>query len=90
MCITYETHGAIMVSTQLNIRTSPVLISELDTIVKNGMFRNRTEAVNEALRLLVRRYSVMKIANKIEEMAESSDVDKNITDALIEAREEGD
>jgi len=79
-----------MVSTQLNIRTSPILLSELDAIVKKGMFRNRTEAVNEALRLLIRRYRVMKIADKIEEMGKTSDIDKNITDALIEAREEDD
>jgi hypothetical protein len=49
-----------------------------------------TEAVNEALRLLIRRYRIMKIAEQIEEMAETSQIDESLTEALLESREEDD
>jgi Arc/MetJ-type ribon-helix-helix transcriptional regulator len=79
-----------MSSTQLNVRTSPALVHELDVIVESGLYRNRTEAVNEALRLLIRRYRIMKIADQIKEIAGSSEVDKSLTKALLDAREEDD
>ena len=79
-----------MTSTQLNVRTSPALVHELDIIVESGLYRNRTEAVNEALRLLIRRYRIMKIADQIKEMAETSDIDKSLTKALLDSREEDD
>ena len=77
-----------MTSTQLNIRTSPALVHELDVIVESGLYRTRTEAVNEALRLLIRRYRIMKISKQIEDMAESSGIDDSITKALLDSREE--
>jgi Arc/MetJ-type ribon-helix-helix transcriptional regulator len=79
-----------MASTQMNIRTSPVLLDEIDVIVQSGMFRNRTEAVNEALRLLIRKYRIMKIADQIKEFSEDNKVKKNLTRILLEAREEDD
>jgi Arc/MetJ-type ribon-helix-helix transcriptional regulator len=79
-----------MASTQMNIRTSPILLNEIDIIVESGMFRNRTEAVNEALRLLIRKYRIMKIADQIKEFSKTSKVDKNLTKILLEAREEDD
>jgi len=75
-------------STQLNIRTSPALVHEIDVIVESGLYRTRTEAVNEALRLLIRRYRIMKISEQIEGMAESSGIDDGITKALLDSREE--
>jgi Arc/MetJ-type ribon-helix-helix transcriptional regulator len=79
-----------MASIQMNIRTSPVLLDEIDLIVDSGMFRNRTEAVNEALRLLIRKYRIMKIAEQIKEFAKNSKSDKDLTKILLEAREEDD
>lgn len=79
-----------MASTQMNIRTSPILLNEIDMIVETGMFRNRTEAVNEALRLLIRKYRIMKITDQIKEFAKKSKVDKDLTQILLEAREEDD
>ena len=80
----------MMSSTQLNVRTSETLLDELDTVVKNGMYRNRTEAVNEAIRWLIRRYKVMKIADKIDSIAEKDLGDRSLTEALMEVREEED
>ena len=79
-----------MVSSQLNVRTSPTLIIELDSLVENGMFRNRTEAVNESIRLLIRRYKAMQIATKIDKIAEKNYGDKSLTKTLLELREEED
>jgi len=79
-----------MVSSQLNVRTSPTLIHELDIMVDNGLFRTRTEAVNEGIRLLIRRYKAMRIADKLDEIAEKNLGDKSLTDTLLELREEED
>ena len=79
-----------MASSQLNVRTSPTLINELDIMVDNGLFRTRTEAVNEGIRLLIRRYKAMRIADRLDEIAEKNLGDKSLTDTLLELREEED
>ena len=77
-------------SSQLNIRTSETLIDELDYLVNNGIFRNRTEAVNEGIRLLIRRYKAMKIAERIDQIAKGKNGKGSLTKALIELRDEED
>lgn len=79
-----------MTSSQLNVRTSDTLIKELDSLVDSGMFRNRTEAVNEGIRLLIRRYKAMKIAGNIDKIAKENYGEKSLTDALFTSREEED
>ena len=79
-----------MASSQLNVRTSATLIEELDSLVSRGFFRNRTEAVNEGIRLLIRRYKAMKIAEKIDKIAMGKKSKKSLTDALLELRDEED
>ncbi len=79
-----------MKSSQLNIRTSETLVEELDSLVDHGIFRNRTEAVNEGIRLLVKRYKAMKIAEKIDEIAEAEHGEGDLTEALLELRREED
>ena len=49
------------------------LVDELDKIVKAGYFRSRTEAVNEAIRLLVKRYELIKIKTRIESIKEDTE-----------------
>lgn len=77
-----------MTNSQLNVRTSDTLIKELDSLVDSGMFRNRTEAVNEGIRLLIRRYKAMKIADTIDKIAKESHGEGSLTDALFTLREE--
>lgn len=79
-----------MTSSQINIRTSNTLVDELDSLVDRGIFRNRTEAVNEGIRLIIRRYKAMKISKKIDQIAKGKHSNKNLTDALLELREEED
>ena len=79
-----------MASVQLNVRTSATLLEEIDTIVEMGGYRSRTEAVNEALRMLVRRYKVMKAMKDIDAIAKENYGDRDLSDILAEARKEED
>jgi len=79
-----------MTNSQLNVRTSDTLIKELDSLVDSGIFRNRTEAVNEGIRLLIRRYKAMKIADTIDKIAKENYGEGRLTDALFTLREEED
>ena len=54
-----------MASSHINIRTSGTLLEELDSLVASGFFGNGTEAVNEGLRLPIRRYDALRIAEKM-------------------------
>ena len=74
----------------MNVRTSPVLLEEIDMIVRQGLFRNRTEAVNEALRILIRRYKVMKVAERMDSIAKKGKAGKDLASILAESREEED
>ena len=77
-------------ATQLNIRTTDALMHELDSFVNNGLFRNRTEAVNEAIRLLIRRYRVMELSTKIDQIAQGNFGEGTLTEVLKAVREEED
>ena len=59
----------MMASVQVNIRTTPFLADELDRMVQNGYFRNRTEAVNEGIRILIRRYQLKNTKERIDRMS---------------------
>lgn len=79
-----------LVSSQLNVRTSPTLIEELDMLVNRGIFRNRTEAVNEGIRLLIRRYKAMRIAEKIDKIALGKKSRESLAKVLSEIRKDED
>ncbi|MFH0863395.1 MAG: hypothetical protein V1875_10280 [Candidatus Altiarchaeota archaeon] len=53
-----------------------------------GYFRNRTEAVNEALRLLVRRYQMMRLDGKMQKLREKNRGLPSLTEAVIRSHEE--
>jgi Arc/MetJ-type ribon-helix-helix transcriptional regulator len=79
-----------MSSVLINVRTSPIIADELDRIVDTGFFRDRTEAVNEALKFLIRRYKATKIAEQIESLSKNVETDMSLTDALMSSRDEED
>jgi len=62
-----------MTSVQVNIRTTPFLANELDHIVQDGYFRSRSEALNEAIRLLIRRYKLAKLESKLASVREGTE-----------------
>ena len=59
-------------------------------MVGTGFFRDRTEAVNEALKFLIRCYEAMKIAEQIESLSKNVGTDMSLTDALRSSRDEKD
>ncbi|MDP7264777.1 MAG: ribbon-helix-helix domain-containing protein [Candidatus Thermoplasmatota archaeon] len=79
-----------MTSVQVNIRTTPFLANELDHIVQDGYFRSRSEALNEAIRLLIRRYKLAKLESKLASVREGTENLPSVTEALLKAREEED
>ena len=54
-----------MTSIQINIRTTPFLAKELDHIIEEGYFRNRTEAINEGIRVVIRQYQLENVRTRI-------------------------
>ncbi|MFA5772260.1 MAG: ribbon-helix-helix domain-containing protein [Thermoplasmata archaeon] len=75
-------------SVQMNVRTTGYLINELDTIVKAGMFRSRSEAVNEAVRLLIMRYRMLRLEKKMVKVRNGTAKYPNVSKAVMAAHEE--
>lgn len=75
-------------STQMNIRTTNYLLSEIDKTVSKGLFRSRSEAVNEAMRMLIRRYKLMKIEEEMVRIRAKTKGYNNLTKAIIDSHEE--
>jgi Arc/MetJ-type ribon-helix-helix transcriptional regulator len=46
------------------VETSAYLLEEIDEMVREGFYTSRTEAVNDALRELLKRYKVSKLHAK--------------------------
>jgi len=76
-CTAYQPQGDTMSSAQINVRTSPIIADEPDLIVGTGFFGDRTEAVNEALKFLIR------LAEQIKSLSKNVKTDMSLTDALV-------
>ena len=46
------------------VETSTYLLEEIDEMIQEGFYHDRTEAVNEALRMLIKQYKVSKLHAK--------------------------
>ena len=46
------------------VETSDFLLADLDEMIREGLYRDRTEAVNDALRILVKQYKLSKLHAK--------------------------
>lgn len=77
-------------SVHLNVRTTPTLVHEVDSFVEKGIFRNRTEAVNEAIRLLIRSYHMAAMEKRIDLIGENTKDLPSVTEAVIKSHEEED
>lgn len=83
----YQSQGDTMSSVLINVRTSPIIADELDRIVDTGFFRDRIEAVNEALKFLILTYKPMKIEEQIESLSKNAETDMSLTDLLMSSRD---
>jgi Arc/MetJ-type ribon-helix-helix transcriptional regulator len=62
-----------MTDVQVKISTASLLIDKIDAIVEEGYFQNRTEAINEAIRLLIKKNQLAKIKTRIETIREDTE-----------------
>jgi len=46
------------------VETSTFLLEEIDEMIQEGYYHDRTEAVNEAIRMLIKQYKVSKLHAK--------------------------
>ena len=46
------------------VETSTYLLEEIDEMIQEGFYHDRTEAVNEALTMLIKQYKVSKLHAK--------------------------
>ena len=79
-----------MATVQVNIRTTEFLAKELDRIVEEGYFRSRSEALNEGIRLILRRYQIAKLESKLAKAKEGTKDLSSVTESLLSARDEED
>lgn len=54
------------------VETSTVLLEGIDEMVKEGFYHDRTEAVNDALRILLKQYKLSKLHAKDQQWRTSS------------------
>ena len=74
-------------SVQLNVRTSENMLKGIDKTVSKGLYKNRSEAVNEALRLFLRQYEMGVIERRMKVLAERNASGYNATRAVVESHE---
>jgi Arc/MetJ-type ribon-helix-helix transcriptional regulator len=79
-----------LTSVQVNIRTTKFLANEIDRIVNEGYFRSRSEALNEAIRILIRKYQLAKLESKLVKAKKGTKDLPSVTKTLLDARKEED
>ena len=79
-----------MTSVQINIRTTPFLAKELDHIIDEGYFRNRTEAINEGIRVVIRRYQLENVRTRINNIHPKNSKYKSSKKLIQDIRNEDD
>jgi Arc/MetJ-type ribon-helix-helix transcriptional regulator len=50
------------------VETSSILLEEIDEMIENGYFNDRTEAVNQAIKEMLDRYKLGKLRMKEQKM----------------------
>jgi len=58
------------------VETSTYLIEGIDEMVKEGYYKNRTEGVNDAIRLLLKQYKISKLHAKDSKISTGQDAGK--------------
>lgn len=75
--------------TEFSFKAPEVLANQIDAMIKEGYYKNNKEVMNEAFRLLVRKYKAVKARERIAKLAEKTKgVKVNLTKAVIQAHEE--
>jgi Arc/MetJ-type ribon-helix-helix transcriptional regulator len=75
-------------SVHINVRVSEELIKTVDSAVKQGVYKSRSDAVNEALTMLSRSYQMARLEKRMRALAEKNAGKYSATDAIIRSHEE--
>jgi Arc/MetJ-type ribon-helix-helix transcriptional regulator len=81
---------ANMGTVQLNVRIDKELAEEIDEMVRGGRFRTKTDAITDALRLLIRAHKGKELAERMSSVREGTEGYPSLSKALADAREEED
>ncbi len=79
-----------MARIQVNLKIEATLVREVEKLVEQGYFRNKTEAFMEALRLLVRSYKAKELMEQIDSIREGTEGLPSVTKIIAEIHEEED
>ena len=79
-----------MVKVQLNVRIDKELAEEIDEMVKRGRFQTKTDALTDALMLLIRAQRGEELAERMSRVREGTEGYPSLSETLEEARREED
>ncbi len=77
-------------SVTATFRTTKALIEDIEKLVKEGVYRSKTEAFNDGLRTIIRKYRADKAYRKILTVREDTTEFSALTKKVVEAHEEED
>jgi Arc/MetJ-type ribon-helix-helix transcriptional regulator len=77
-------------SVTATFRTTKALMDEIEKLVKEGIYRSKTEAFNEGLRTIIRKYRADKAYQKILAVREDTEEFSALTKQVTKAHEEED
>lgn len=77
-----------MVEKQVNLRLEENLLNKIDTLVKAGMFKTKTEAFKKALEMLIDRYYKKLLEEKLEKIREGTSEFPSLTNIVVKIHEE--
>ena len=79
-----------MSTIQVNINTTPFIVEELDRMIDENIFSSKSEAINEAIHLLIKKYRLSKIEKKIDSVRMDTENFRSVTEAVVSSHEEED
>jgi Arc/MetJ-type ribon-helix-helix transcriptional regulator len=79
-----------MGTVQLNVRIDKELAEEIDEMVRGGRFRTKTDAITDALRLLIKAQKGRELAERMNSVREGTEGYPSLSKALADTREEED
>ena len=79
-----------MSTIQVNINTTPFIVEELDRMIGENIFSSKSEAINEAIHLLIKKYRLLKLEKKIDSVRMGTENFQSVTEAVVSSHAEED
>ncbi|ODS35187.1 MAG: hypothetical protein A7316_10745 [Candidatus Altiarchaeales archaeon WOR_SM1_86-2] len=74
----------------ITVKTTPVLMDELENVVKKEHYKSKSDAINDAIRFLVKKHKMREIDRRIKRIREGTEDLPSLTEAVIKSHEEDD